>query len=899
MKNSLRKHFRTRKQKITLLVFAGIIAASSLFYAANAATTVGTNVSTTDLTVSGNTIIGDGAADTLTLKGTTAYTMSGSNNFAITATNSTLAQSAPFLVGASSSTDQNAGVAIAYTMISGATGTQYALSLSPTKDAAAGTLYGFSIDDLSGTNGSGNEYAIYQIGAGWDYGIYTEDEVAFGATSSGGDTASSRVRVANLDSTLTTQQYLLDLAYVDDSDANGDFIRVMDDMNGSPADTLFVMAQGGDTTWTLEAGANLVVDADTTDATVDPLSIDVGTITNGVDGIEINVDANGNTGSDLDTMSGIYITMSNNTTDQATDDNVYGLSIANLGGTARDGAENAIDIQGPGWDQGLVIQNEGAYINLGAADNVDLDGQSNDHTGNYLLNVHADAAGASTAGIQIAMTQVDDSDATDTNKGLYIESTVNSNDADNYYGIFMNDPSGGQTSPYMSAMRVGSGWDTGFDMGNVNPASGSADAFDFTGTTGIMNGSDTFQVFDVNVTSANHTGAGNSVTGIDLRVDSADADASERAIYINGGWDTGLEISKDAAAKALKIDATSTDSTLDTSAEQTGIVEIAADMAQAASREQRVVYIDAEAIDDTNGNQTYYGIKLDFKTSSDDDGDITRALGISNLDAGGITDALITLENQDSTSTSVIDAIKFLGGSSASPDFGIGINFDEADFTKEIILESSEVIHNQSDGSIVLEDGDGTDYMIANATTFQINLSGQVGGTAQRVCHDGADAATGMQGLGDCGATQADLAEYFDVLDDAQAGDLVVISGEAYELTIDEGETTYAAVRKNKKTYESSAIGVISTNPSGEILGGIATAKMKNPKPVAIAGRVVVHASNENGQIRPGDMLTASSKPGYVMKATKSGRVIGMAMSRIADKQVVMQIMNTWYTPIE
>jgi hypothetical protein len=53
----------------------------------------------------------------------------------------------------------------------------------------------------------------------------------------------------------------------------------------------------------------------------------------------------------------------------------------------------------------------------------------------------------------------------------------------------------------------------------------------------------------------------------------------------------------------------------------------------------------------------------------------------------------------------------------------------------------------------------------------------------------------------------------------------------------------------------------------------------ENPRPVAIAGRVPVKVSLENGPIQTGDMLTSASIPGYAMKATRPGMVIGQALS--------------------
>jgi len=80
-------------------------------------------------------------------------------------------------------------------------------------------------------------------------------------------------------------------------------------------------------------------------------------------------------------------------------------------------------------------------------------------------------------------------------------------------------------------------------------------------------------------------------------------------------------------------------------------------------------------------------------------------------------------------------------------------------------------------------------------------------------------------------------------------------------------------VEKTTKPYDPLMIGVVSQNPAmilGE--GG------ENKVPVALVGRVPVKVTTKNGEIRVGDYLTSSDIPGVAMKATKPGRVIGIAL---------------------
>jgi len=78
-----------------------------------------------------------------------------------------------------------------------------------------------------------------------------------------------------------------------------------------------------------------------------------------------------------------------------------------------------------------------------------------------------------------------------------------------------------------------------FSQTLVNAAGGSANPYDYTGTLGIMNGSDDFTLFDINMTNANHTGS-NTVQILDIANITGDAEATETAVLIGTGWDAGI-----------------------------------------------------------------------------------------------------------------------------------------------------------------------------------------------------------------------------------------------------------------------------------------------------------------------------------------------------------------------
>ncbi len=113
----------------------------------------------------------------------------------------------------------------------------------------------------------------------------------------------------------------------------------------------------------------------------------------------------------------------------------------------------------------------------------------------------------------------------------------------------------------------------------------------------------------------------------------------------------------------------------------------------------------------------------------------------------------------------------------------------------------------------------------------------------------------------------ADLAENYYTNDASVApGDIVSLDS-----------SLPAGVKKSSKPYDNGILGVISTNPGSILDDGIGLI-FGRAAPVALAGRVPVKVSAENGPIKPGDSLTSSSTPGVAMKATKSGAAIGVSL---------------------
>lgn len=113
-----------------------------------------------------------------------------------------------------------------------------------------------------------------------------------------------------------------------------------------------------------------------------------------------------------------------------------------------------------------------------------------------------------------------------------------------------------------------------------------------------------------------------------------------------------------------------------------------------------------------------------------------------------------------------------------------------------------------------------------------------------------------------------DLAEDYPTDDDALApGDLV---------SLDTNKKGY--VRKAQGKNDKDVIGIYSVNPALRLSQKEAVIDGARAIPVALAGRVPVTVTLENGPIRIGDYLTSSAEPGKAAKANKPGRVIGRAL---------------------
>ncbi len=128
-----------------------------------------------------------------------------------------------------------------------------------------------------------------------------------------------------------------------------------------------------------------------------------------------------------------------------------------------------------------------------------------------------------------------------------------------------------------------------------------------------------------------------------------------------------------------------------------------------------------------------------------------------------------------------------------------------------------------------------------------------------RVTSDGSVYSSSRGGFYSGGA---DLAENYSSTENLSPGEVVIMD------SVDN-----KSVKRSTNQYQESILGVVSTEP-----GFVAGAFTENSHPIALVGRVPVKISTENGDVKQGDFLTSASIPGYAMKATVSGRVLGTAL---------------------
>jgi len=141
---------------------------------------------------------------------------------------------------------------------------------------------------------------------------------------------------------------------------------------------------------------------------------------------------------------------------------------------------------------------------------------------------------------------------------------------------------------------------------------------------------------------------------------------------------------------------------------------------------------------------------------------------------------------------------------------------------------------------------------------------------------------TSGQGRSDVGWTTPaeDFAEMLPAVEGLEPGDVLVIGSDG-------------KLARSTQSYQPTVVGVYSTQP-GFVGGQPVEGELEGHVPLAVVGVVPVKASAENGPIRPGDLLVASSIPGHAMKASPNppvGTVIGKALEGLEENTGIIRML--------
>ncbi len=231
-------------------------------------------------------------------------------------------------------------------------------------------------------------------------------------------------------------------------------------------------------------------------------------------------------------------------------------------------------------------------------------------------------------------------------------------------------------------------------------------------------------------------------------------------------------------------------------------------------------------------------------------------------------------------------------GGSSTPDIRVGLN---APSGATCTYGTVNISHagNLAAGSVAC------DTAIVVATTATGNKNGILSGTVANGANAGNITFRWGQGTSNTTGTTVELGSYmlgFKI----SGADLAEVyyatnSGIPKGTVVSLDPARNAGIIPSQRAYDPNVLGIVSTQPGlvlGESGGGGGI-----PVWVALTGRIPVRVSAENGLIRAGDYLTASSQPGVAMRATKAGAIVGQALTSQAssDQQEVIAFAKNGY----
>lgn len=176
-------------------------------------------------------------------------------------------------------------------------------------------------------------------------------------------------------------------------------------------------------------------------------------------------------------------------------------------------------------------------------------------------------------------------------------------------------------------------------------------------------------------------------------------------------------------------------------------------------------------------------------------------------------------------------------------------------------------------------------------------------GTGNALCHTNSGNASGSEEIVDCtSGPSADYMELYPMDPSVEEGEIVAPDASVFAL--DTFGNKVSKLVRSQRAYQSSIIGITSVASLGTDFNMIGR-NLKpedNPKPLALAGRVRVKVSTQNGPIAVGDRITASDIPGVGMKATRAGTVVGSALESLdtiasESKRIMVFVQPQYWAP--
>ncbi|OGN23069.1 MAG: hypothetical protein A2918_03570 [Candidatus Yanofskybacteria bacterium RIFCSPLOWO2_01_FULL_42_49] len=279
---------------------------------------------------------------------------------------------------------------------------------------------------------------------------------------------------------------------------------------------------------------------------------------------------------------------------------------------------------------------------------------------------------------------------------------------------------------------------------------------------------------------------------------------------------------------------------------------------------------------------------IDFQPAG---GASTSNQGKFTIRAGGLASTLgerLEFLNGNMTSLMTIASTGYVGIGTTGPGAKLQVSgnianasigtFAQSDTTPSVSGSNVFITANTAEGGVTITDFD--DESISQIIVIQCGDANTTINRSNAILLNSANFTCATNST----ITLARLNNYWwEVARTTPAGDLAE-DFPTYDETLAPGEVVALdpqnPVFVKRASFGESIAGIISQTPALHMAGYDYTKYLNNKQvAVALAGRVPVKVSDENGPVEVGDRLTVSkTKPGYAMRASEAGMTIGIAL---------------------